>query len=83
VFPGDCVVFSGVGEGFEDPLVWYPQRVSHVAPGPQGWQRVWAMCSLDAEKHFAEDPMYWCNCTATWRVEPDGTLTLRPSMPLM
>jgi hypothetical protein len=49
VFPGDCVIFIGLGEYRDDPVVWFPQRIVHVADGPRGWQRVWAIRDLSLE----------------------------------
>ena len=49
VHPGDCVVFIGMGEQWAAPIVWFPQRVIHVAAGPVGWQRVWAIRDIRVE----------------------------------
>lgn len=45
---GDCVVFVGIAEGSNDPIVWFPQRIVAVDRPRAGWQRVWAVRDMEA-----------------------------------
>ena len=55
LYPGDCVIFIGISSDSPTPLVWYPQRVIHVADGPANWQRVWTIRDFDRDDDRSPD----------------------------